>query len=62
MAEPDPSHTPLAGGAPLVLCILAGGIIGAFMGQAFLGAVIGLAVGTAIAVLIWMRDRGNDRD
>ena len=55
MANPSPT----AAGAPLALCVLAGAIIGATQHQAMLGVLIGLAGGIAIAVAVWLRDRGK---
>lgn len=53
MAQPNPS----AAGAPLALLTVAGAIIGGILHQALLGAVIGVAVGTLIAIVVWLRDR-----
>jgi uncharacterized membrane protein (UPF0136 family) len=55
MAAPNPS----AAGAPLALSILAGAIIGATRHQALVGALAGVAVGIAIAVLLWLIDRNR---
>ena len=54
MAQPS---SPIAGGSLLALSIFAGVIIGAAFGQSSLGFVVGLAIGIAIAVLIWLKDR-----
>lgn len=53
MASPNPS----AAGAPLALSIIAGTIIGALLHQPSLGLVIGTAVGTLIAIAVWLGDR-----
>ena len=55
MAQPNPS----AAGAPLALSILAGAVIGAVLHQALLGAIIGTIAGIALAVVVWLRDRGR---
>lgn len=53
MARPNPS----AAGAPLALLTVAGAIIGGMLHQPLLGAVIGVAAGIVIAVIVWLRDR-----
>ena len=50
-----PSRSPVAGGAPLALSIVAGATIGLFMGQPTMGILIGTAIGIAIALLVWLR-------
>jgi len=55
MAQPSPS----AAGAPLALSILAGAVIGSVLHQAVLGAIIGTLVGIALAILMWLLDRGR---
>lgn len=48
---------PKAGGALLAGSILAGAVIGIAMRQATIGVLAGTAVGVAIALLLWWRDR-----
>jgi len=43
----------MGGGAPLALLMLAGVIIGGFLGQPTLGLLVGFALGALVAVLIW---------
>jgi len=55
MADTPPSNSrpPMGGGAPLALLVLAGVIIGGLMGQPSIGLLVGLALGSIVAVLIW---------
>jgi len=46
-----------AGGIFIAFGLLIGAIIGIAMDQASAGTVIGMAIGTIIAVLIWIIDR-----
>jgi len=48
---------PLAGGGPLALLTLGGAIVGVALGQPSAGLVIGLALGIAFAVTVYIRDR-----
>lgn len=50
-----PTRSPVAGGAPLALSIVAGAVIGLIVGQPTAGILIGAGVGVAIALLIWRR-------
>lgn len=50
-----PSRSPIAGGAPLALSIIAGAVIGLVIGQPSLGILIGAAAGVAIALAVWLR-------
>lgn len=50
---------PKAGGAIIALSILLGFGVGIGTGQPSLGVVGGFLAGTAIAVVIWLRDRRN---
>lgn len=53
-----PSTNPSqAGGSILALSILAGAIGGIILGQPSIGFLVGLAAGTAIALILWRRDR-----
>lgn len=46
-----------AGGFLLILAIFAGFAGGIMTGQLFLGSVVGLAGGTALAIAVWLIDR-----
>jgi hypothetical protein len=55
MTAPPPKRGPMAGGAPLALCIIGGPIVAAFTGHSTsLGFLVGLGAGCVIAVLIWL--------
>ena len=58
MVEPSNSR---AGGAIVALCVVAGATIGVVFRQVSIGILAGTAVGTAIAVLIWLQDRRRTR-
>ena len=47
----------LAGGIFIAFGLLIGAIIGVAMDQPSAGAVIGMAIGSMIAVLVWIMDR-----
>lgn len=51
------SRTPLAGGALLALSLIAGVVIGSMKGQPTIGFLVGLAIGVAMIVLVWLFDR-----
>jgi hypothetical protein len=51
------SNAPLAGGFLLALSLLAGALIGVFLGQPSIGFLAGAGVGLALLLLIWLRDR-----
>jgi hypothetical protein len=51
------SRNPSGAGAIIALLILAGTIIGGFMGQPSIGLLTGTGTGVLIAVLLWLRDR-----
>ncbi len=55
MSTPD--KTPRAGGALIAIAILVGAVVGIAYRQASLGVVAGLAVGIALALLIWLADK-----
>jgi uncharacterized protein YqgC (DUF456 family) len=57
MSGTENSPPRLAGGIFIALGLLIGAIIGVFMDQPSAGAVIGMAIGTVIAVAIWIMDR-----
>jgi len=54
-----PSPSPVAGGAAIALCAIAGVVAGSIMGQPSLGFVGGVGAGAAIAVAIWLWDRAR---
>ncbi|HEU0066024.1 MAG TPA: YtxH domain-containing protein [Sphingomonas sp.] len=54
---PSPS-SPAAGGAFIAIGPIIGAAFGLPFGEATLGFLIGLAVGGAVALLIWWRKRG----
>jgi hypothetical protein len=51
------SPAPRAAGALLAFAILAGAVIGVALGQPTLGVLGGAAAGSAVALLLWLRDR-----
>lgn len=51
------TRKPSAAGAPLALCTMLGALIGAIFHQPSLGLVLGLGVGTSIAIVVWLIDR-----
>jgi hypothetical protein len=57
MSGTENSPPRLAGGIFIALGLLIGAIIGVAMDQPSAGAVIGMAIGTVIAVAIWIMDR-----
>ena len=57
MIQPDPR----AGGFLLFLLILAGLVLGIGFGSPIIGVLIGTAAGIAVALLVWIGDRGKDR-
>ena len=57
MSGTENSPPRLAGGIFIAFGLLIGAIIGVFMDQPSAGAVIGMAIGTVIAVAIWVMDR-----
>lgn len=55
----DPNQRPgTAGGFLVALGLTIGTIVGLLVGQPSIGFLIGLGVGSAIAVLIWLKERG----
>lgn len=51
------SNAPLAGGFLLCLSLLAGALIGVFLGQPSIGFLIGVGIGLTLVLLIWLVDR-----
>lgn len=56
-----PRKSPLAGGFFLILAIFAGLAIGVWRGEPTLGVIAGTALGAAIALIVWWRDRRRVR-
>jgi hypothetical protein len=57
MTESENSRPRLAGGIFIALGLLIGAIAGIAMNQPSAGMVVGLGVGSAIAIVIWLQDR-----
>ena len=57
MSETENSPPRHAGGIFIAFGLLIGAIIGIAMDQPSAGTVIGMAIGTVIAVVIWIVDR-----
>ncbi|WP_085808625.1 hypothetical protein [Sphingomonas sp. TZW2008] len=53
-----PSRPPSAGGFLIAMSLLVGTVLGFMNGQTTIGFLIGLAVGVALSVAIWLRTRG----
>ena len=51
------STAPLAGGFLLCLCLLAGALIGVFLGQPTIGFLAGAGIGLALLVVLWLVER-----
>ncbi len=56
MAVPT-NRNPRAAGAIIAITVIAGAIIGAVRGQPTIGVLAGTALGTAIAIIVWLVDR-----
>ncbi|SCW36511.1 hypothetical protein SAMN02927924_00209 [Sphingobium faniae] len=52
-------NNPTGAGAIIALLILGGAIVGGLMGQPSVGLLVGGAIGVAIALLLWLRERGK---
>ncbi|MBQ1500594.1 MAG: hypothetical protein IIZ38_19985 [Sphingomonas sp.] len=52
-----PSKTPMAGGFLLALSLIVGVFAGIARGEASFGFVVGLGIGIALLVLVWLVDR-----
>jgi len=50
---------PRAAGALLALSIVAGAVIGTLLGQSTIGILAGIAVGVAIQIVYWWKDRAR---
>lgn len=53
----SPTKNPTGAGAILALAILGGTILGGLMGQPSAGLLAGTALGIAIAIMLWLRER-----
>lgn len=50
---------PTGAGAIIAFLVLAGAIGGGFLGQPSIGLLAGLGLGIAIAIILWLRERGR---
>ena len=57
MSETENNQPRLAGGIFIAFGLLIGAIVGVAVYQPSAGTVIGMAIGTVIAVVIWIMDR-----
>ena len=57
MSEAENNQPRLAGGIFIAFGLLIGAIVGVAVDQPSAGTVIGMAIGTVIAVVIWIMDR-----
>ena len=57
MSEAEKNQPRLAGGIFIAFGLLIGAIVGVAVDQPSAGTVIGMAIGTVIAVVIWIMDR-----
>lgn len=48
---------PTGAGAIIAFLIIGGAITGGLMGQPSIGLLVGAALGVAIAIILWLRDR-----
>ena len=56
---PPPRPAPTAGGCLLAAAIVAGAAIGYLVGQPSIGLIVGGLAGAALAVGVWLRERGD---
>jgi hypothetical protein len=47
----------MAGGSLFALSLVAGAVIGTFYRESSIGFLVGLGVGTALLLLVWLLDR-----
>lgn len=52
-----PNLNPRAGGCFLTLCIIGGAFVGLGMGNPMKGILAGTALGSALALVLWLLDR-----
>jgi hypothetical protein len=57
MSETENNQPRLAGGIFIAFGLLIGAIVGVAVDQPSAGTVIGMAIGTVIAVVVWIMDR-----
>jgi len=57
MSGTENNQPRLAGGIFIAFGLLIGAVVGVAMDQPSAGTVIGMAIGTVIAVVIWVMDR-----
>lgn len=57
MSGTENNQPRLAGGIFIAFGLLIGAIVGVALDQPSAGAVIGMAIGSLIALLIWIQDR-----
>ncbi len=57
MADLPPSREPIGAGAPFILLLTAGVVVGLVTGQVTLGFLGGAAAGIAVGVLLYLRDK-----
>ncbi|KQN25225.1 hypothetical protein ASE86_02920 [Sphingomonas sp. Leaf33] len=57
MADTPPTREPVGAGAPFILLLVAGVVIGLATGQVTLGFIGGALAGIAVGVLLYLRDR-----
>ena len=58
---PAKSNAPLAGGFLLSVCLLAGALIGVYLGQPSIGFLVGAGIGLTLAIAIWLLDSRRRR-
>lgn len=54
------TNNPTGSGAIIALLIIGGAIAGGLMGQPSAGLLAGAAIGTLIALLLWLRERRKE--
>ncbi|MGD9812709.1 MAG: hypothetical protein AB7U35_15500 [Sphingobium sp.] len=59
MNQSRPRKPATGGGVFIALLTLGGAIGGGLMGQPSIGLLTGFGVGVAIAILIWLKERGR---
>ncbi|PTD20018.1 hypothetical protein CV103_12675 [Sphingomonas fennica] len=57
MSQSPNSRAPRATGSILAFAILAGAAVGSILGQPSAGLLAGAAIGAAISVAFWLKDR-----
>lgn len=57
--SPPNAPGPRGAGGPIVLILIAGVVIGVAAGQPTIGFLAGLGVAIAVAILLWVSDRGR---